>query len=118
MLIGQTILVAEDEPVLRLDLTAALIGVGATVWPVADAREALRLAAAPDLTAAVLDYNLGAKTSVLVGWRLHSCGVPFLFYTGRIDLPVLPWPTVPVIHKPSPMIRIVSTLASLITYRA
>ena len=92
--------------------------VGATVRPVADAREAFRLAAAPDLTAAVLDYNLGAKTSVSVGWRLHSCGVPFLFYTGRFDLPVLPWPAVPVIHKPSPMLRIVSTLASLITYRA
>jgi DNA-binding response OmpR family regulator len=82
MLIGQTILVAEDEPLLRLDLTAALIDVGATVWLVADAREAPRLAAAPDLTAAVLDYNLGAKTSVLVGWRLHSCGVPVLFLHG------------------------------------
>jgi len=115
MLTGQTILVAEDEPLIRLDLTAALVGVGAVVWPVADAREALRLAAAPDLTAAVLDYNLGAKTSVLVGWRLHSSDVPFLFYTGRFDLPALPWPTVPIIRKPSPMIRIVSTLASLIT---
>src|SRR5262245_4201921 len=72
-------------------------------------------AAAPDLTAAVLDYNLGANNSVLVGWRLHSCGVPFLFYTGRFDLRTLPWPTVPVIHKPSPMIRIVSALSSLIT---
>jgi len=82
-----------------------------------DAREAYRLAAAPDLTAAILDYNLGANTSVLVGWRLHSCGVPFLFYTGRFDLPALPWPTVPVVHKPSPMIRIVSALASLITCR-
>ena len=79
MLIGQTILVAEDEPLLRLDLTAALVDLGATVWPVADAREALRLAAAPDLTGAILDYNLGANTSVLVGWRLHRCGVPFLF---------------------------------------
>src|SRR5262249_62200433 len=69
----------------------------------------------PDLPAAILDYNLGANTSVLVGWRLHSCGVPFLFYTGRFDLPALPWPTVPVIRKPSPMTRIVSTLASLIT---
>ena len=115
MLTGRTILVAEDEPLIRLDLTAALVGVGATVWPVADAREAFRLAAAPDLTAAVLDYNLGANNSVLVGWRLHSCGVPFLFYTGRFDLRTLPWPTVPVIHKPSPMIRIVSALSSLIT---
>jgi len=115
MLIGRTILVVEDEPLIRLDLTAALVGVGATVWPVADAREAFRLAAAPDLTAAVLDYNLGANNSVLVGWRLHSCGVPFLFYTGRFDLPALPWPTVPVIRKPSPMIRIVGALARLIT---
>src|SRR5215831_18816141 len=78
------------------------------------ARRPFRLAAAPDLTAAVLDYNLGANNSVLVGWRLHSCDVPFLFYTGRFDLPALPWPTVPVIHKPSPMIRIVSALSSLI----
>jgi DNA-binding response OmpR family regulator len=115
MLIGRTILVAEDEPLIRLDLTAALVDVGATVRAVADAREAFRLAAAPDLSAAVLDYNLGANNSVLVGWRLHSCDVPFLLYTGRFDLPALPWPTAPVIHKPSPMIRIVSTLASLIT---
>jgi len=117
MLIGRTILVVEDEPLIRLDLTASLVGVGATVWPVADAREAYRLAAAPDITAAVLDYNLGANTSEFVGWRLHRYGVPFLFYTGRFDLPALPWPTVPVIHKPSPMIRIVSALASMITCR-
>ena len=113
MLIGRTILVAEDEPLIRLDLTAALVGVGATVWPVANAREAFRLAAAPDLTAAVLDYSLGTNNSVLVGWRLHRCGVPFLFYTDR-DLLALPWPAVPVIYKPSPMICIVSTLGSLI----
>jgi hypothetical protein len=31
MLTGRTILVAEDEPFVRLDLTAALVGVGATV---------------------------------------------------------------------------------------
>src|SRR5262249_61618428 len=87
MLAGRTILIAEDEPLIRLDLTATLVGVGATVWPVADAREAYRLAAAPDITAAVLDYNLGANTSEFVGWRLHRYGVPFLFYTGRFDLP-------------------------------
>src|SRR5499427_2557655 len=68
MLIGRTILVAEDEPLIRLELTAALVDVGATVWPVADAREAFRLAAAPDLTSAVLDYNLGAN-------NCNSCSV-------------------------------------------
>ena len=31
MLTGRTILVAEDEPLIRLDLTAALVDVGATV---------------------------------------------------------------------------------------
>ena len=72
--------------------------------------KAFRLAATPDLSAAVLDYNLGSNTSVLLGWRLQSCGVPFLLYTGRSFLPALPWPTVPIIHKPAPMIRIVSTL--------
>src|SRR5262245_17546140 len=106
MLIGRTILVAEDEPLIRLDLTAALVGVGATVWPVANAREAFRLAAAADLTARVLDYSLGTTNSLLVGWRLHRFGVPFLFYTDR-DLLALPWPAVPVIYKPSPMICIV-----------
>ena len=33
MLTGRTILVAEDEPLIRLDLTAALVGVGAVVCP-------------------------------------------------------------------------------------
>jgi hypothetical protein len=45
----------------------------------------------------------------------HRLADPFLFYTGRFDLPALPWPTVPVIHKPSPIIRIVSALASVMT---
>jgi CheY-like chemotaxis protein len=40
MLTGRTILVAEDEPLIRLDLTAALVGAGAAVWPVANAHEA------------------------------------------------------------------------------
>ena len=42
MLIGRTILVAEDEPLIRLDLTAALVNVGATVWPVARSASPLR----------------------------------------------------------------------------
>jgi CheY-like chemotaxis protein len=112
-LAGRTILIAEDEPLIRLLLASALTEAGARVLPAADARQAARLAGAPDLTAAVLDYNLGRHSSAFIGWYLARRGVPFLFYTGHAAQAFSAWPSVPIVPKPAPMLRIVSILKGL-----
>ena len=88
-LAGRRLLVAEDEPLLALELEESLRGLGCEVLgPVSTLEEALHLAAAPGrIDAAVLDINLGGRPSFPVADHLTRRGVPVVFTTGYGDLP-------------------------------
>lgn len=88
-LAGRRVLVAEDEPLLALELEETLRGLGCEVLgPVPTLEEALHLAATPGrIDAAVLDINLAGRPSFPVADHLAGRDVPVVFATGYGDLP-------------------------------
>ncbi|WP_230374123.1 response regulator [Pontivivens ytuae] len=85
-LAGRTILIAEDEALMALDLEITLAEAGALILgPVAQVGEGLSLAKAQDNlpSAALLDVNLcGEEVYPLAEW-LAERGVPLVFHTGH-----------------------------------
>lgn len=111
-LAGRSILVVEDEPLVRLDLTRRLEDAGATVLAASHLKNALDLAHHPDLSAGVLDFDLGTADTTQVCWRLVDRRIPFVFHSGRVYSAFRQWPTAPVILKPSAH-GLIATVAAL-----
>jgi PAS domain S-box-containing protein len=83
------ILLVEDEPLVALEIEAALQALGCVViGPVASLGEAMQLARAELdlLDAAVLDINLAGQASFPVADLLLGQGVPVVFATGYGEL--------------------------------
>jgi DNA-binding response OmpR family regulator len=114
-LLGKSILIVEDEPLIALDLHAALSAAGAGIIAATDIPEALRLILRNEVSAAVLDVNLGGRDCDAVCQALLHNGIPFLFYTGHPDAQILKaWPEVPVLKKPmvrEPLVALVTSIA-------
>jgi len=65
-LLGRSILVVEDEPLVCLDITRCLQDAGATVFAASHLDKALGLAGRSDLSAGVLDFDLNRADSTLI----------------------------------------------------
>ena len=112
-----TILILEDEPLIRMDLEMVAEDAGWTPWPAGHLETAMKLldAGAPDT--AILDLNLGnGVTSRAVAERLHAAGIPFVILTGdhHTDMSWLQTMGAPILRKPhmaNDVIRIVAGLA-------
>jgi CheY-like chemotaxis protein len=77
------VLVVEDEPLIRLDITRLLKDAGyEIVGPFCTIEEALGSIIAEDLDAAILDFNLGNETAALIADALTTQGIPFMWLTG------------------------------------
>jgi len=111
-LAGRSILVVEDDPLVRLDITGRLEAEGATVYGASQLGKALGLADQPNLSAGVLDFDLGNTNSSSVCWKLVSRHTPFVFYTGRNYTAFRQWPTIPVVLKPASS-GLITTLVGL-----
>ncbi|MEX6506655.1 response regulator [Jiella sp. M17.18] len=113
-LTGLTVLLAEDNLIVALDLEAALHDSGARVaGPAVRVEEALSLVAEDEPHAAILDFNLldGAAVPVLE-WMVER-GLPVVICTGA-GLPedlVARFPDLPVFMKPTMPERLVEVLA-------
>lgn len=115
VLTGCSILVVEDEPLISIDVQAALKGAGASVVAATDATDAVRMVASTKLTAAVLDVDLGDLDCWVVCRLLERGEVPFVFYTGYTQSEVFKdWPEAPVLAKPATHERIVAAVADLL----
>jgi DNA-binding response OmpR family regulator len=114
-LIGTSVLIVEDEPLIALDLHAALNAAGAGLIAATDAEEALRLIRRNDVSAAVLDISLGERDCTAVCQALLHHRVPFLFHTGHANARMLQaWPEVPVLIKPVSHRDVVAAVADLV----
>jgi DNA-binding response OmpR family regulator len=76
------ILVVEDQPLVALDIADSLTKAGASVLRGATLQEGLPLAEHPQLSAAILDFGLGAADAAPLCARLTERGIPFVIYTG------------------------------------
>src|SRR5438876_12270978 len=84
-LFGCPILIVEDEPLIALDLHAALCAAGAGIIAATDATEALRLISRNEISAAVIDVKLGDRDALEVCQALFHHRVPFIFHTAYAD---------------------------------
>jgi Crp-like helix-turn-helix protein len=78
VLAGRVILVLEDEPLVALDVQAALESADAQVVVANTLEDGLRLARCPRLSAAILDISFGPRDCNGICWRialaLERCG--------------------------------------------
>ena len=85
---GRSILIAEDEPLIALDITLAFEEQGARVIVARTLKDALLgIEVSPGLSAAILDHALGETDSSTVCHRMKELGIPFVVYSGYNDIP-------------------------------
>jgi DNA-binding NtrC family response regulator len=119
MLRGHHVLIIEDEPLIVLDLEHALSSAGAAVNVANTVASALEAAAAPAVTAAIVDLRLHGNSVREVVERLAARDLPFIFYTGQTETPTAAsWPGVPFVAKPLPAGQVVDMLARVVSAKA
>ena len=98
---GANILFLEDELLINITTTEMLEEMGCKVTPALRLDEAWAAARTHRPDAAVLDVNIGIRTSFELANWLEACGVPVIFMTGY-DYPaqVGRWREHPRCHKP------------------
>jgi len=99
--VGQRLLIAEDEPLLAIDLQRLLEHEGATVIEAHSVGQALGVVKTSALSAGVVDIRLDKEDAWPLCDALQLRRVPFVFYTGQPDAISAQWQTVPVVDKPT-----------------
>jgi CheY-like chemotaxis protein len=112
---GLRVFLAEDEPLVRLDLETMLEALGAEVVASASSfPEAQALSEGLDFDAAVLDLNLNGLSSAPLAEALAARAVAVVFFTGYRDLQTLP-PSLtnrPFLNKPLQQDALAAALAA------
>ncbi len=113
---GHHVLVIEDEPLISLDLEAALVQAGAeSVSFAATVEAALAGVIAPGITTAVVDLRLNGKSVRDAVQVLIDRDLPFVFYSGLETTPTAAsWPRIPLLFKPLPSEAVANTLAQVV----
>jgi DNA-binding NtrC family response regulator len=113
LLAGRTILVVEDDNLIAREVAETLQSAGAHIVTARGVAEATRIIERTKLSAAVLDFWLGVGVDCLsICARLAEHGVPFLLYTSYTLLDGAP--NAPILSKPAPPEKIISSVADLI----
>ena len=113
VLAGKSILIVEDEPLVALEVHRALSAAGASIISAATASEAIRLIGYAEISAALVDVQLGKESAARVCDLLARRQVPFVFYTGRAEKMFLAhWPDVKVLNKPATTEDIIAALVA------
>ena len=121
MLNGARILVAEDEPLIAMELAQTIEEAGGTL--VASARthlEALRFAEEAECDVALLDVRLRDGSAFEAAAILAARGIPFLFCTADSGdrSQFAPWPDAPIVAKPHHACVILDALSRLLPSRS
>lgn len=82
-LAGRTILLVEDEPLIALNIGAALKKAGAVVVAARCLRDAVRLVGQDGISAAVLDLGLQDGSADTVCGPLKDRNIPFILHSGH-----------------------------------
>ena len=112
-LVGYTVLVVEDEPLIALDIVEGFRAAGASVFAAHNLQDGLRLSGHPDLGAAVVDFGLGDREGTALCERLKELGVPFVLHSGYVDINETCKSGV-LVPKPAPPQQLVSTVEKLL----
>jgi DNA-binding response OmpR family regulator len=115
-LIGRLILIAEDEPLIALDMTLAFEDEGAWVIRARTLNEALLGVEDLALSVAILDHALSDGDSTQVCGRLKERNIPFVTYSGYDHLAGICRGGMHV-KKPASMSVLVATVKGLLSQR-
>lgn len=116
---GKRFLVVEDEPLIGLDIAAALEEANAQVeGPAGTAEIALEIIERMSLDGALLDANLHGRPVDAIASALTRQKIPFVFITGhgREGLP-MSFRDVAILSKPCSREQVVKAAAALVTAR-
>jgi CheY-like chemotaxis protein len=115
-LAGRTILLVEDDLDIAEAIVSCLEDVGASVLTATHVHHALAIVERPDLSAAILDFELGNDDTIDVCRRLNERAIPFLIFSGYDDGYVRDrWPSATVVEKPAgEQVLIRALLAALV----
>jgi|SRR5215472_7964475 len=106
------VLIVKDEPLIALDLCEALSAAAASIVAAISASDALRLTWQGDISAGVVDVELGTDDCDRVRHSLISEEIPFVFYAAYSDPLVRHQrPTAPAIANAGDMLLIVEAIA-------
>jgi DNA-binding response OmpR family regulator len=113
-LVGQLILVVEDEPLVALDIADACKNAGAAVIIARTLGDAMYQAETQDLTAAVIDHALhdGVTTSDVCA-KLKERDIPFIVYSGFSKLEGA-CADGELVHKPASAAMLLATLQAVL----
>jgi DNA-binding NtrC family response regulator len=114
---GVSVLVVEDDLLILMELESVLSDAGAQiVGGCHNVRAALALTRAEGLSVALLDLQLGQESILPVARDLAERGIPFVFYTGQVELEQVrsEWPQCKVVQKPAPARAIVAAIADVL----
>jgi DNA-binding response OmpR family regulator len=110
---GRSILVLEDEPLIGMDIRAALEAAGAHVTATTTVRHALILIAHDGLAGAIMDHALADGDSTEVCARLKARSIPYVSYSGYDPVKGAS-PDAPHVSKPATMDVLLGTLEALL----
>jgi CheY-like chemotaxis protein len=114
-LLGRSVLIVEDEPLIALELHDALHEAGASILAATTIEDALELIAYAQICAAIVDVNLGGQDCSSVCHALTKRSIPFIFYTGYSEAPSLSqWPSAPAVGKPAEGSTMVDKIVQLL----
>jgi DNA-binding response OmpR family regulator len=113
---GRLILIAEDEPLIALDMTLAFEDEGAWVIRARTLNEALLGVEDPALSAGILDHALSDGDTSQVRERMKERNIPFVTYSGYDDVCGTPREGVHL-KKPASMSVLVATVKGLLAQR-
>ena len=114
-LLGRSVLIVEDEPLIALELQNALCLAGASILAATNIKDALQLIGHARISAAIVDVNLGGRDCSDVCAALTKSSIPFMFYTGYSTADALPaWPDAPAVRKPAQGATMVDTIMQLL----
>jgi DNA-binding response OmpR family regulator len=114
-LTGRLVLIAEDEPLIALDMTLAFEDEGAWVTRARTLNEALIGIEDRALSVAILDHALSDGDSLKVYARLKERNIPFVTYSGYDDLGCVGGVHV---KKPASMSVLVATVRDLLAHHS
>jgi DNA-binding response OmpR family regulator len=113
LLVGRSILVVENEPLIAMDIAQALEHAGANATTTTTVRHALILVEHDGLAGAIMDHGLTDGDSTDLCARLKARGIPYLSYSGYEPVPGAS-ADAPQIAKPVSMDVLMSAMEELL----
>ena len=110
---GRSILVVEDEPLIKLELTDLFESAEAHVIAASTCKQGLMAIGRYQISAALLDYVLWEDNVAPLCRQLAERQVPFMFYTGYHDLE-RSYPHAVIVQKPAGPEVLLAAMAGLI----